>query len=60
MHGSARTVARLIEEEGLPILVEFRDVQPSGPSPEKLPYDGGMQLAESAEFDDSELERLGK
>lgn len=41
-------------------MVEFRDVQPSGPSPEKLPDDVGKRLAELAEFNDSELERSGQ
>lgn len=56
----AGAVARFLEEEGFPILVEFRDVQPNGLSPERPSDDVGEQLAKLAEFEDREREILGQ
>ena len=59
LHG-ARTVGCFLRETGRPILIEFRDVQVSGLSPERPSDNASAQLAALANMDDRMRELDGQ
>ena len=56
----AEAIGRFLEETGLPILVELRNVPVSGLSPDRPSDDASAQLTELADFDERMGERMGQ
>ena len=56
----AGSVARFLKETGRPILVEFRNVQVSGLSPERASDSAGAKLATLANMDERKRELFGQ